>query len=497
MNRPLLFLAMLVVPTIIPLPAFAQQERPGFATGTDVFRRLLYDQSQQNLRALGGPEQIEDPSRTILVVLGDTTNLDLMDHLHHGWLVNFVNQGGAVLVASDLPTDGAVEKAFGVRISGEFVEAPQGFPSAYRGYVQCPYVLPGPGTDPSLFKETRLDGQSGPQALVATNKPSYLIATKATTLKRPTDGRIALPLAHFPTDCVAPTKLPIRGMHYDFAIGGTLGKGKALIVADHSIFINSMMLGDNGNIDFTIQAATWLRDGPNGPRDQILFYEEDGHMETRFDIPLKEVPLPIPPNAGEYLWDVVKKMNENGTLRKIEEENVLDRGLYYALERAADKQDFWPELTGSEKLARLIFLGSSLLLGGYAFVKLGIFRHRFATSPSLATLLAKQPKPLPALRQRQQALLQSGNLWEAARDLARQFFVSAGISLTGAPEVEIRGGWWKRWRTRTRILRLWRLAVEARPQRVSRSRFERLVAQLRELQAALADGRVRWKGTAT
>ena len=282
-------------------------------------------------------------------------------------------------------------------------------------------------------------------------------------------------------------------MRYDFAIGGTLGKGKALILADHSVFINSMMLGDNGNLDFAIRCTDWLREKPNGPRDQILFYEDD-RVQTTFNIPLKEVPLPLPPNPGEFLWDATRKLNESGTLRKLEEENAFDD----TAEHFADQAPFWPQLTGVEKLAQIVFLATSVLLGIFAFFRLGMFRHRFAASPpALATLLAKQPPPLPALRQRQQALLQSGNLWEAARDLTRQFFVSAGIALDVPPEVEIRAGWWQRWRLRARVLRLWRLAVGARPQPVSLARFERLVKELRELQAALADGRVRWKGTAT
>ena len=55
----------------------------------------------------------------------------------------------------------------------------------------------------------------------------------------------------------------------------------------------------------------------------------------------------------------------------------------------------------------------------------------------------------------------------------------------------VEGSWWHRWRTRRHVLRLWRLAYEATPRRISAARLRKLIVQLEELKAALADGSVR------
>ena len=106
LRRPLLFLAVVLVTSLRPLPALAQEEPSEFAKGTHVFRRLLYDQSGQKLHVLDG--QIDDPARMLLIVLGDPSPLERLNDLYPKGLAGFVNDGGAVLVATDRYTDGAV-----------------------------------------------------------------------------------------------------------------------------------------------------------------------------------------------------------------------------------------------------------------------------------------------------------------------------------------------------------------------------------------------------
>ncbi len=58
------------------------------------------------------------------------------------------------------------------------------------------------------------------------------------------------------------------------------------------------------------------------------------------------------------------------------------------------------------------------------------------------------------------------------------------------PSVRVQGGWWRRWRTRRRTLRLWRLAFDPIPQLVPRSAWDLINRELNELKAALASGEV-------
>jgi hypothetical protein len=86
-------------------------------------------------------------------------------------------------------------------------------------------------------------------------------------------------------------------------------------------------------------------------------------------------------------------------------------------------------------------------------------------------------------------------LWEAAHTLARNLFVLAEIKLASdspfngrPPVVIVSGGWWRRWWWSRRVNYLWLLAHASLPIRVSRGRFAALVAEIRQVQDALAVG---------
>src|SRR5262249_20939689 len=97
-----------------------------------------------------------------------------------------------------------------------------------------------------------------------------------------------------------------------FAAGGDWGKGRVLVLADHSVFINEMMLQtDNDNISFTCNCMEWLRDGR---RDRVLFIEE-GTITANFNVPVIEPPLPPP---GPWINQLVQGM---------EDENLFNRAI--------------------------------------------------------------------------------------------------------------------------------------------------------------------------
>jgi hypothetical protein len=103
---------------------------------------------------------------------------------------------------------------------------------------------------------------------------------------------------------------------------------------------------------------------------------------------------------------------------------------------------------------------------------------------------------IAVMEQRRQALLQAGNLWEPARDVAREWFADLGYSSPAAatpnernrPSIRINAGWWRRRQLRAEVNRLWRLAFQPEPQRLSRRDFERLLSELHDLRAAVQAG---------
>ena len=107
-------------------------------------------------------------------------------------------------------------------------------------------------------------------------------------------------------------------------------------------------------------------------------------------------------------------------------------------------------------------------------------------------------------------MIQEGNLWEAAHDLARQWFAAAdypvnppgfapgqqeaGAGPQAPPRIRIDAGWWRRRQLYQLVVRLWGLASSATPRRVSPQEFSRLVEELESLMASLADGTLHLEG---
>jgi hypothetical protein len=280
-------LALLAAPDAAPA-----QPRAPFAEQTHVLRRILFDQGYQPLKSLA--EAADRPQDTVLIVLGDLR--PLADADLRG-LRRFLEAGGAALIASDrtsLPqaVHTALRDVTGVSLPDfrpgveALVENPEP-ERCYRGFSDCPIVQPVPQQKPELFSRS-----------VATNRPAWL----------PVTGRLRLqPLAVFP---------PGSALHIDaervrnrpnerwlFAVGGDVGPGpkppgRILLMADHSVFINEMMIpDDNENVYFTQDALLWLG---GGTRTRALVIE-DGRVNSTFEVPLKQRGPRLPENLGEWM----------------------------------------------------------------------------------------------------------------------------------------------------------------------------------------------------
>ncbi len=481
MTRRAWALAAVLVLAAVPA-APAQPERSEFLEGTHAFRRILYDGARKKLTPLRDVGELTDPRSTLIVVLGDPSPLKALNK--KPGLRSFVHDGGALLVATDHQTPPELNDSFGVHVDGDFLTLPGGA-GAYRSKPECPYIDPRPGADVPLFDAGLPSPRPEQAKRIASNKPSYL---------RVAPVRLPI-LASLPERC-SNGRGHSHGPWY-FDVGDNVGDGRLLVMADQDVFINEMMLQpDNGNIDFAYRCADWLlarTDGKRGRRDKVLYYE-DGAVQTMFDIPLKDLPpppIPPPDTLMGMLDEMARGMEQEGFFAQFEEDDVVN----HTVDDLMGWLPLWKRSPPEWKIWTLVLILVSVVLGLYGFVRLGAFRHRSAaTGPLLADLLQQQAPAAAVMEQRQDALLRDGNLWEAARELARHLFASVGTSPDAAaapPAIAVSGGWWRRWRLRRRWRQLWRLARSARPVRVSPRGFARLAARVEALRADLTGGTVR------
>jgi hypothetical protein len=475
--RRALLAALLVVASAGPVVAqiTPAQRRKALMEGTHVFRRILYDEGFKALKSYDS--LTEAPKKTLLVVLGD---LDKLDNIKiEGGLKHFVERGGAVLLASDRPprvprAAKDLRAVAGVGIGKEtFVSANDA--SVYKHMPYCPVLEPQLGAQPALLAAA--PGEVGPLR-VATNVPSSLERRGA----RP--GTIQ-PLAFLPRDCV-PDTWQVNFWRFTqqlFLVGGEVGQGRVLVLADHSIFINEMMLPtDNHNVEFTINCVRWLRGGgADGPRDRVLMVE-DGNIQIKLDIPLKSAIIP----PEEALRLLLEHRNEllaeaEKVVARFDNSAVFNEALHNALQRLG--------LMHPGRLLLLATLGALL----YGIYRLGL-RHRFrhpGEAPLLATAVGQTLPAAPLVDQRAYLLLRLGNLNEPAAALAARWLARQGLTAEDGPAeppVEVAGGWWRRLVMRRRLGRLWRLAQGRSSERLGPAGLWRLQRELDQLEAARQRG---------
>jgi len=425
--------------------------------GSQVFRRLvLHDLFK--LTPLPRLEELgKHPRQSLVIVFGETQTLP-QARLTGQWLEDFRARGGAVLIASDRPDDSLL-LPWGLRISGKLVH--QSKEAAYREHEGCPII--------DRFTDVRYPLFQGLAGRLATNQPSYLIP----------DNTHLQVLARFPPNCWTPRDRGVReglGGQAIFIAASNQAlnpRERVLVIAGHGVFMNGMMVqSDNDNFRFACNCVRWLTD--EGKRKRVLFLEE-GTVQGSFDAPLKELPLPpIPP------IQVVNKI-----IRGLEEENLFNRLL--------------------DRIREGIWRGVALLLSGLLLVYglARLLRARHATEsgvPLLAGGIVPTAADLPVMNQRYRDVVRGGNLWEAARGLARTCFDKVGEPWQGhqaghVPAMVMAAGWRKRLRLARQVRQLWGLA-HGRPVTVTPGQFARVAAQVQEVQTALADGTLRFEETA-
>lgn len=458
-----------------PAPENARQRE--FLVGSEVLRWMLKtkeDFSPLNERELSRLR--EDPEHTVLIVLGDLRWLDV--NLPEG-VEDFVGRGGALLAASDKPSGDQLIALAGVRIPGLHMECSKPN-SCYRELPYCPFVKRNPGQDLPGGAANPFDGDR-----VATNVPSVLIKRS----ERKPGGTVYL--ATFPgSSSPAGADVSDRyGVPKDplFAVGGERGKGRFLILADHSVFINQMMwdVNNNDNLVFARRCLEWLKG--NGERTHALLVI-DGQIEPNFDVPLRKLP-PIPPmKILEQMFvhrdEIIEEAQERFV--RAEEDGWVDRGILRTL---AGKDD-----EGLPRLSRYVWWGIGGALATLLFYRLrNQGRYLSETGlPRLGTVVAGQRPAGPLFEQRQREQVAAGNLWEAARGLARQRL--APLAATEGPPARslVTGSGWSRRRAAwQRLRRLWEIAYGPVPVAIPPARWEFFLSEIEAFERDVADGTVK------
>jgi hypothetical protein len=428
--------------------------------GTRAFSAILKYHQLRPLEKM--PEVFEDPSRTLLIVFGDT---EILGPAPIGF-VKFIERQGAVLLATDrrFPANWPTEQ-LGFSVNGTPVSISDQAPLAYRKTSDCPLISDFAVAGHPLFR--------GLQGRIATNRPSYLLLSRRKAAALPLTV-----LARFPESCRTPNFYPLpEKAAFAAARSSRSNRGPVLVLADHSVFIDEMMLQrDNENFDFAFNCLEWLTE--DGHRDRVLFVDQ-GRVHTDFDAALPNLPLPDPPLPSQQ--ELVSAMNQ--WIREVERTNFFNRLL----------QEMFP----LGLLQPLAFLLTAALVA-YGIYRLHQGRHRREPLAEVGWLAPALPAPgLDLLGQRHRSMLRQGNLWEAARALARQGVeAAAGGGLTAAgsdvpvcPRITVSAGpWWRRWRLRRLVNRLWEIGFGPRPRPVSRRQFSRLSRQVREVTRAAANG---------
>jgi hypothetical protein len=483
-NQRLLFATAggLAISTLILATVSVQAQSPRVPFDGQSNHAIRYILEKLDLQPVGSTNEIAgtvEPSQIAIIVFGEPAVLGRLS----GGPRSFVERGGRLLLATDRPTT-ALERDFGITVSGSLLTIDARSALAYRGLSQCPFVVALGGREPSIF---------GNLARIATNMPSFLeMAENASG-----QGGALKPLARL-QDCRVENTQGIGFLRRlwpeqprVFAAGGVVGKGRILVLADHSVFINDMMLQpDNDNFDFALGAIRWLTEpaSPGGPAPRRVFFVDEGAVVTDFKVPLKDPPgIPLP------TADVLNQL-----LLGIEYDNVFNRLIL-------NRFSLGQVLSG----IALGLTGTVVVFGG---MRLARSSHGIDPHAPVAVLGTGSALPGAGLiDQRHQTMLAEGKLWEAAREIVRQNLRAlgsqeprvsqpetsqgeSGFHGNRPPEIVGGGRSGRRRYLRNLMLRLWALAYAESPRRLSRAEFRRVVIEVDELARAAKEGTLQLNG---
>jgi hypothetical protein len=259
-----------------------------------------------------------------------------------------------------------------------------------------------------------------------------------------------------------------------FALARETGPGRVLLMADHSVFINAMLLQqDNQNAVFAYGCADWLTE--QGKRKKVLFINE-GHLQSRFDTPLR-----VGSDAGLPSPEVIVGIFDQ-VMAGLEKENRFN--------------ELISNMTQTISKDRALFL---LILGGTVFLIVLVFQRlnasrqrREAGIVPVATTVQALERGRAIHEQRQQAMTKQGNYWEAAHELALDLFEPLLSETRPGSRLRIKstGSFWQRRRLRGQIQAAWQLALDKKPRQYSKREWLAFHALASSLRHDIAQGNV-------
>lgn len=416
---------------LVPSRIDAQQVQPG-PTGTHALRALLNEREIQPLNRVSDIARPgADPRRTLIIVLGDPSWLDR--NLYPGFdsakWVDFLAKGGAMLIATDLastsPNPWSTE--FGFEITGELIRATHP-DDQYAGHENCPLVVPTPaGQGKGLFEVPRR---------VATNNPSRIRIRNSSRFRTPFGmwnyQSELTGLGAYSPRCRTESGDRIVPLRDWFAVGGkAFTNGRLLVLADHSVFINHMMLRpDTGNLEFAERCLDYLQEGRQRRRDRCLFIE-DGEVVSDFKLRLAELPTgpPLPPLP--VLVNATAAAG-NRAIAELQDRDHFNRLL------VGDESRF-----PTSRLIRNVLGGLTISLVLFGFVRLWRGGSRARPDPLMKTVNRPVKVGGPdSLAQRREEQSAPANQREIARNVVRDWFREHGAE-TGSKPI-IHGSFWQR-----------------------------------------------------
>ncbi len=452
MEKRLLLLGVVLACALTPARAWAQADWEALARDTHRFRQMF-----DNLGCLPittEEELIGKESETVLVILGEVPEFKQMS------FGEYVDGGGSLLIATDRSLVRNELREFGVGIYGVGARNPgvrvppeQG----YHGLTDCPFVVPT-RAQPQLF----FFGNE-PLDKVAANRSGYLRQDKP----------LLRVIARFPRQATYPGHLPDDNLPFA-AAGYSKGGGRVLIMADHSVFINAMLLqSDNQNAMFALGCVDWLTE--NGKRKRVFMLNE-GHRQTRFNSPLKlgsDATLP-PPEVLVSVFDQV--------MAGLEAENRFNEMAH------APMGSF-----SKERAISVMILAATMLMIGLVFQRLNAARQRReAGIVPVATSVRELEPGRPIHNLRQTAMMAQGNYWEAAHELAIDVFEPLLASTRPGSKLRINSGrsFLERRKKRLQARAVWQLALDPKPQKWTRRQWLALHALIGPLRQDIAQGKI-------
>jgi hypothetical protein len=369
---------------------------------------------------------------------------------------DFVARGGALWLATDQPLPTSLSAVFQVSVEGTTILARRQAPS-YRDKFECPFLYGVAGAEPDLFRprgsrESAHVGRPEASLAVATNRPSFLQPSpelRTVGVFREREWR-------YPSNFSELRDLPVV-QAAAYAEGG-----KILLIADHSIFINWMLLPrePNDNLAFAINCVDWLMQADTGTTRTHVLFMEDGRIwsPADYDLMLRSLPSPTPENIGQFLWDnrhllwenldlaedVLARLEEDGVLAEVESQDLLGQLL--------------ADLVNGPSLRRALFILGGILAAGVVIRSALRIRHRFLTAvPRLSTALDRIPSrpdtEPPWLPLVVDSTLR--NRW--VREQSRRLLARLQNATEPSPDlssISINASWWQRRRMSAALRRI-------------------------------------------